>query len=155
MTTELHSCNPLPPVVSVCGLPGHARASASPGRPRGSVEWSEGIGVACMDRRERTVPSIEEHSFIEENLILPIPPPPLVYQFDVEDSHPPSNRRTSSVRPPDEWPEDDSSIISCKSVVLFFIAFSIVGFIVLSPLLHCFLWFFIDKRPATFNLSPK
>lgn len=140
MTTELNSCNSLPPVASVCGLAGRIRAPALPGRPRGSVSV-ENVDVICMDRLERHIPSIEEHSFIDDNSIIPvIPPPPLplVYEFDVEDYCSHSSRRKSRVRPPDD-DDDDKPIITVKSVVLFLIAAFIIGFIVFSPLLHRYL----------------
>lgn len=138
MTTELNSCNSLPPVASVCGLAGRVRAPALPGRPRGSVSV-ENVDVICMDRRERRIPSIEEHSFIEDNSIIPvIPPPPLIYEFDVEDCYSHNSRRKYRARPPDD-DDEDKSIITVKSVLLFLIAAFIIGFIVLSPLLHRYL----------------
>ncbi|GFY64564.1 hypothetical protein TNIN_98391 [Trichonephila inaurata madagascariensis] len=87
-----------------------------------------------MDRPPRRIPTIQDTSFIEDS-ILNIPPPPIFYEFGVEDCylHPGRKCFNPFYEPPEK------PIITVKSVTLFIIAACIVSFIVFSPLLHYFL----------------
>lgn len=141
MNTEFNSCNSIVPVASVCGLAGHVRAPSLPGRPRGSVSI-DNIDVICMDHLERHVPPIEKHGFIEDNTAVPvIPPPPLIYEFDINEYYPRKHRKNYHAKLPVEFlvHDNDDSIISVRSVILFLIAVFIIGFIVFSPLVHRYL----------------